>query len=122
MSTLNVSNITDGTDTVATGYVLNGSAKAWAKYSSISTPSFWDSFNCSSLTDHGVGDIDVNLTNSFSSSDWAGTISIGGGSYGDQSFLQQTSTSSAIHIYQYQGSHSTYDSGYCWTIAVGDLA
>ena len=29
MSTLSVSNITDGTDTVETGYVVNGSAKAW---------------------------------------------------------------------------------------------
>ena len=32
MSTLNVSNITDGTDTVGTSYVVNGSAKAWAAY------------------------------------------------------------------------------------------
>ena len=29
MSTLNVSNITDGTTTVGTSYVVNGSAKAW---------------------------------------------------------------------------------------------
>ena len=32
MSTLNVSNISDGTDTVETGYVVNGSAKAWAEF------------------------------------------------------------------------------------------
>ena len=29
MSTIDVANITDGTDTVATSYVVNGSAKAW---------------------------------------------------------------------------------------------
>ena len=29
MSILSVSNITDGTDTVDTGYVVNGSVKAW---------------------------------------------------------------------------------------------
>ena len=30
MSTLNVSNITDGTTTVGTSYVVNGSAKAYS--------------------------------------------------------------------------------------------
>ena len=49
MSTLNVSNITDGTDTVETGYVLNGSAKAWHRFDASSgSPVTGDSLNISS--------------------------------------------------------------------------
>ena len=58
MSTLNVSNISDGTDTVGTSYVVNGSAKAWFRgdqaIASIS-------FNISSSTDHGTGDYSSSL-------------------------------------------------------------
>lgn len=54
MSTLNVSNISDGTDTVETGYVVNGSAKAWVKV--LQNPAtLYDTFNVSSYTDLGVG-------------------------------------------------------------------
>ena len=37
MSTLNVSNITDGTTTVGTSYVVNGSAKAWVTFNGTGT-------------------------------------------------------------------------------------
>lgn len=64
MSTLNVANITDGSTTVGTEYVVNGSAKAWVNYN-ISTVQ--DSFNISSLIDNAGGDHTANFTNSFSS-------------------------------------------------------
>ena len=65
MSTLNVSNITDGTDTVETGYVLNGSAKAWCSYNQ-DTPAVEDSFNISSFTDASTGIGQPNFTNNMS--------------------------------------------------------
>ena len=65
MSTLNVSNITDGTDTVETGYVLNGSAKAWSEFKTSVVIN--DSFNVASMADNGVGDYQTNLTNSMAS-------------------------------------------------------
>jgi hypothetical protein len=65
MSTLNVANITDGTDTVETGYVVNGSAKAWVNFKGTSTVTLFDSLNVSSIDDNGTGDYDVNYTNSF---------------------------------------------------------
>ena len=64
MSTLNVSNITDGTDTVETGYVLNGSAKCWVNFTSIGTVTTRDSFNVASLTDLSTGQFEVNFTSS----------------------------------------------------------
>ena len=68
MSTLNVSNITDGTDTVETGYVLNGSAKAWVRYNQIGN-SINTSFNVSSMTDTSTGDSNVNFTSSLDAAD-----------------------------------------------------
>jgi len=55
MSTLNVANVTDGTDTVATGYVVNGSVKSFVTYNFSNGIS--ESFNTSSVTDvsDGVG-------------------------------------------------------------------
>ena len=61
MSTLNVSNITDGTDTVETGYVVNGSAKAWVRYYQLA-PVISQSFNVASVTDVGTGQSTVNFT------------------------------------------------------------
>ena len=70
MSTLNVANVTDGTTSVPTGYVVNGSAKAWAN-----TPSdgeaINESFNISSLTDVATGVQRFTLSNSMSSSNYS---------------------------------------------------
>jgi DNA-binding beta-propeller fold protein YncE len=73
MSTLNVSNITDGTDTVETGYVLNGSAKAWMTMIGDGS-AIDDSLNTSSLTDNGLGDYTQNYTSSFANAhySWCG--------------------------------------------------
>ena len=65
MSTLNVSNITDGTTTVGTGFVVNGSAKAWATFDQ-NTPTIVDSINTSSLTDTATGKGDLNWTSAMS--------------------------------------------------------
>ena len=70
MSTLNVSNITDGTDTVETGYVLNGSAKAWVNFNGQGTISTRDSLNVASLTDNGTGDYTNSFTNAMSNANY----------------------------------------------------
>jgi len=72
MSTLNVSNITDGTTTVGTSYVVNGSAKAWLKFDQISVV-IDDSLNTSSVTDQSAGNYYQNITNSFVSAEYATT-------------------------------------------------
>ena len=81
MSTLNVSNITDGTDTVGTSYVVNGSAKAWCNINAASgTPIFADSMNFSSITEQGVGDFDPAFASAMSSVNYA--VSSGSNAYG----------------------------------------
>jgi hypothetical protein len=68
MSTLNVANISDGTDTVATGYVVSGSAKASFRYDQ-TTNTVLSSKNVSSITDDAAGEFTVNCTSAFLSVD-----------------------------------------------------
>ena len=61
-----ISELSDGTDTVETGYVVNGSAKVWVQYLQ-STPVVSDSFNVSSVSDDLTGRFTVNYTSALSS-------------------------------------------------------
>jgi len=76
MSTLNVSNITDGTTTVGTSYVVNGSAKAWCNFNGTGTIAIQDSLNVSSLTDDGTGTYQSLMTNSMAAANY---VAFGGG-------------------------------------------
>lgn len=73
MSTLNVANITDGSTTVATEYVVNGSAKAWVNFNGTGAIAARDSFNTSSLTDNGTGNYSQNFTNAMANANYAVT-------------------------------------------------
>ena len=53
MSTIKAANISNGTDTVATGYVVNGSVKSFVTYNFSNGIS--ESFNTSSVTDVSDG-------------------------------------------------------------------
>jgi hypothetical protein len=64
MSTLNVSNITDGTTTVGTSYVVNGSAKVWMNMTGTGTIAINDSLNVSSASDLGTGNYQIFYTSS----------------------------------------------------------
>jgi hypothetical protein len=82
MSTIIASNVSDGTLSIPTTFVTNGSAKAWVNFDGTGTIAARDSFNVSSLTDNGTGDYTVNFTNAFGAGDYAALAS---GGYGDDS-------------------------------------
>jgi tRNA C32,U32 (ribose-2'-O)-methylase TrmJ len=69
MSTLNVANISDGTDTVETGYVVNGSAKAWVHASNAAA--ILDSLNVASGLDNGVGNYTYTYTTAQASTSYS---------------------------------------------------
>ena len=73
MSNLVVSNISDGTTSVGTGYVVNGSAKAWVNCNATGAQTILDAFNVSSLTDVSLGTTGINLTSSMASANFAAT-------------------------------------------------
>ena len=63
MSTIHASNFGDGTNTVESGYVLNGSAKAYVWFNGVTGNTIENSMNVSSVTDGGAGTFAPNLTN-----------------------------------------------------------
>ena len=69
--TVEAADLSDGTTTVGTEYVTNGSAKAWVRFGGSGTVSILDSLNVSSITDRGVGEYTVNISNAFSNSVYA---------------------------------------------------
>jgi len=71
MSTIVTSNVSDGTLSIPTTYVTNGSAKAWVNFNGTGTIAARDSFNVTSLTDNGTGDYSVNFTNAMANANYA---------------------------------------------------
>ena len=103
MSTLNVSNISDGTTTVGTSYVVNGSAKAWVNFNGTGTIAARDSFNTSSLTDIGTGEYSQTFTSSMSNNGYSLTGGISESGVGGQARIVlgdgYTTTASLILSY-----------------------
>jgi|11_taG_2_1085331.scaffolds.fasta_scaffold02402_8 hypothetical protein len=122
MSTLNVSNITDGTDTVGTSYVVNGSAKAYVNFNGTGTIAVRDSFNVASLTDLGNGSHDVNLSSSFSAADYAVSGSTGGTNQSNHFNGGTNVRASAFNARVLVANVSTNDDAQVHAMAVGDLA
>ena len=73
MSTINVSNLNDGTTTVATTFVTNGSAKSWINADGTGTISIRDSLNVSSIVDTFTGQITSNFSNAFANVGYSAT-------------------------------------------------
>ena len=80
MSTLEVSNLNDGTTTVATTFVTNGSAKAWVNFNGTGTIAARDSFNVASLTDSSTGNYVINFSNNFANANFSAVAAKGNNS------------------------------------------
>lgn len=127
--TLKADTLTHSTaGSLATNYVVEGSAKAWINFTGVSTTASRDSFNISSLTDAGTGQTyPISFTNSMGNANYSG------------SYFQNASTSTAYSGFNNQhaggfgtfatGSYGVYSFGtgdvdaalnYC--IIIGDLA
>lgn len=120
MSTLEVSNITDGTDTVETGYVVNGSAKAWVNTNSGGAAI--SSLNVASITDNSTGDYTVNFTNSFTidGNDNGVSVALCAGNNGE-GVRCAGSTSGTLELRSYNTSNAALDRHVSASIH-GDLA
>ena len=71
MSTIIASNISDGTTSVPSTYVVNGSAKAWVNFNGTGTVAIRDSFNVASLTDNATGNYSVNFSSSMANAGYS---------------------------------------------------
>jgi hypothetical protein len=128
MSTLNVSNITDGTTTVGTSYVVNGSTKAWANFTGVSSTAVRDSLNVSSLTDNGTGNTTVNFSSAMNNANYTGSWYTNSGNYTSHvdfsnyltgGFGSRTTTSYGVFAWQNSNAIDAYFND---TTIFGDLA
>ena len=124
MSTLEVSNLNDGTTTVATTFVTNGSAKAYVSFDNVSTATIEASLNVSSITDAAVRETQVNLTSNMSSATYCITACAGrttsGGSPAAQWIYGPTASKWQHETMANGGSYMDADNNY--SAALGDLA
>jgi hypothetical protein len=74
MSTIISANVSDGTLSIPTTFVTNGSAKAWVRYNGVSA-TIADSLNTASLTDLGVGDFQFSRTSAMANQNYV--VSVG---------------------------------------------
>ena len=116
MSTLNVANITDGTDTLETGYVLNGSAKAHANISIAFA--IQGSFNTASVVDNAAGDLSVNFTNSMSDTSYT----ISANSAGALTMAAGFSVSASQYRIRMFNTNASYSDRATMSSTHGDLA
>lgn len=127
MSTIVTSNISDGTTSVSTGYVVNGSAKAWARWNQVAN-TLVKTQNVSSYTDVQTGVSRLTFTSSMSDADYgvtacSGELTGGGNrSIGVNGSSGRTPTSSIVSFYNINSSGSASDDDCLGMSIYGDLA
>jgi len=81
MSTIVTSNVSDGTLSIPTNTVVNGSAKAWVNFNGTGTIAARESFNVASLTDTNTGRYTVNFSSALPDANYAVTSLADGDGY-----------------------------------------
>jgi hypothetical protein len=124
MSTLTVSNISNGTVSTSSANVIQGSAKAWANINGTPTASIRASYNFSSITTNGTGDWTFNLTNALSDANYSivmGTTAqyatqwgIINANVGTGSATEFAPTSSSFRVMTVVPSSARFDSKYIY--------
>jgi hypothetical protein len=109
--------ITDGTTSVATSFVTNGSAKVFSKTSADGT-SITKSFNVSSLVDTNTGQQTININSNMSDGDYIVQVGKHTSSVNAE-WVQSTAVGSFI-MYNYNG--SSYVDSIMFSSVDGDLA
>jgi hypothetical protein len=126
MSTIVTSNVSDGTLSIPTTFVTNGSAKAWVNFNGTGTIAARDSLNVASLTDNGTGDYTVNFSNAFADVNYthAGMAGDGNGNLVNvsQNVAAFAPTASASRYQTTTANVTTFDTAFVGTSAMGDLA
>jgi hypothetical protein len=130
MSTIIASNVSDGTLSIPTTYVTNGSAKAWANFTGTGTATINDSFNHTSLVDNGVGAYTLNLTSSMLNASYSFNYTAQRAATNDLIFVtQRNDIAIAATAYNPRSFHFSdvappvgEDAGRVGTLINGDLA
>ena len=126
MSNLVVSNISDGSTSVGTGYVVNGSAKVYCNVNQTGTQAIRDSLNVSSITDDGSGQTVISYSSNMSSADYAFTCGKGRTNGQNGGVIAHTNhtepTASLIRLLTFIENNTTADDAHTNVSIHGDLA
>ena len=126
MSTIIATTLSNGSVSVPTATVVNGSAKAWVNFNGTSTIAARDSFNVASLTDGGTGIYTIGWTAAMGNANYA-FLGTSGASASYYLFVSPnsagTKTTSAYRIDVIRNDVGNYDDPTYVNAAIhGDLA
>ena len=126
MSQIIATTLSNGSVSVPTATVVNGSAKAWVNFNGTGTVAIRDSFNVSTITDNGAGDYTRTVSSAFANVDYS---SSGGGGLTSTSvgtFSHHTNASPTTTAFRMQTANFAMNSLIDWTYVEvnshGDLA
>jgi len=116
--------ITDGTTSVATSFVTNGSAKAWVNFNGTGTIAARDSFGLSGLTDLGTGRYTITTSSAFGNSNYMAAGMPQDSGVGDLLSVDAATapTTTAFTFYNFSNSPSAADTARVFVAFHGDLA
>ena len=105
-------------------YFGDNAAEAWVNFHGTGTVAIRDSYNVSSITDHGTGDYDVNFSITFSNSNYAiaqGMPPINSNSFSGRGWaLPRSRTTTKVNLEIMGDGGGAYDSNFVELVAFGD--
>jgi hypothetical protein len=123
MSTIISANVSDGTLSIPTTFVTNGSAKAWVNFDGTGTIAARDSLNLSSLGDFGTGVYGIFFANAFLAADYsnlAQSDGMGGSAMRITTCSQQLASEFILRVTNTSG--TAQDNSFLCASVNGDLA
>ena len=122
VSTAKVTNLNDGTTTVATTFITSGSAKVWCRWDFSETNVIKDSLNVSSISDDSTGTNTINYSSSMSNANYSAVTGTVRNTRVSGPTGNSDVTTSTIKILSYSSSGSLFDSVFASAKVHGDLA
>lgn len=117
--------ISDGTTAVDGTYVVEGTAKTWARLNGTGTAAILDSLNMTSVTDHTTGQFTFNYTSNFANTNYSIESGVGDVNGGTATVPQETysaAVGSVRALYLNAAATAGVDSAYSYFHAWGELA
>jgi len=112
VGTVDADNLTDGTDTRGVTKVINGSAVAFCRWTTVTTSAIIESFGISSITDGGAGITNLNFSAPFTATTDYSCVCSGHWTGGNTAFNTATNifATTYVKIYNYNESGTNADS------------
>ena len=127
MSTIIATTLSNGSVSVPTATVVNGSAKSWVNFNGSGTIAARDSFNFSSLTDNATGNYTVSITNAMADANYVVLLTAGNDTIGFMNIASQyfgnLNTTTTMQFLTAQGTDTnSADATRVYVAFLGDLA